>query len=942
MTNIRAIGRTLSFLILGLFISCNQHLVAQHQSSSQLTSFQGTAADSHTIRDGSARYTVLSPYLIRLEYSEDQNFEDRPTFHAINRHFSTPEFQTRVENGWRIIRTEGMHFQYKIGAGPYSVHNTKVHIYFKDDSLEVQPRWNLYHCRFGAICEAETARMFNPEVKSSTHIRGDWISTQHLNYTGTGYLNAFHHRGSSVQWNVDNIPEDGNYDLKIRYAAPKSASNVLLNINGKIRDTLSFPATVAASNWRSKVISIGLSEGASGITLSSTSENGSALEVDHISVSDPDKQLPREPLVTYDGNLGGWDRGLGNISGEIPLHDGIIDKEGWYLLDDTNTPTWTSPSSWVKARKRPDTYQDSYLFGYGHRYKEVLKTFANLTGPPPLLPRWAFGIMFSRNHPYGAEDFTERIVPNQHDNNIPLDGLIIDTDFKSPDDWNGWNWRSDLFPHPDKFLKWTDEQGLKVALNIHPSINHEDPRFPLADSLAGGLIDAQGECPRWQGMKQPCSVWNWGIRSHNESYFALHELFEEQGVDYWWLDWCCDGSRVTMKGLTPDAWINQQYVQHMESQDKRGFSLSRIGSKWQNQNTTRPGPWAEHRNSVHFTGDTYPTWEMLKFQSYFTTSEGNIGLPYVSHDIGSYHGGGPRAEEISGEMYIRWVQFGAFQPIFRSHGHGVRLPWQFEGKARETGAEFMRLRQKLIPYLYTEAERAHRTGLPIARSMYLEYSDQEKAYESKYQYLFGTELLVAPIAQPGSTATRQVWLPENTRWYHFFTNESFEGGQSTNIKAPLDHIPVLASAGSIVPMGPNMDHVGQKPVDPLTLKVFAGADGTYTLYEDKGSGHAYRTGGYLRTPISYTAADSTNPVGSVTIGIPQGKGYEKQLEQRGYRIELIGSRVPEQVKLNGNVLKEGLKQQDHWNYNRKNNQLTIKLTRKDRSSRKAIDIVYGE
>ncbi len=202
----------------------------------------------------------------------------------------------------------------------------------------------------------------------------------------------------------------------------------------------------------------------------------------------------------------------------------------------------------------------------------------------------------------------------------------------------------------------------------------------------------------------------------------------------WWLDWCCDESRVSATTLPGDAWINSLYAQRQRDRGTRWLPLSRIGSSMWDQALPSAGAWAEHRNSIHFTGDSDSTWEMLGFQTRFSAAEGaGIGHPYVSHDIGGFLG-----DELPDDLYARWVQLGAMQPILRLHSdHAPRLPWEYGGRAGRIAGEFMRLRASLVPYLYTLAREAYDTGLPLVRAMYLGWPLQRNAYRFDRQYMLG-------------------------------------------------------------------------------------------------------------------------------------------------------------------------------------------------------------
>lgn len=849
--------------------------------------------------------------LIRLEYAADGKFENRPTFNVIHRNFPYTPYATQIYNGWLTIRTADLLLRYRLHSGPFTPHNLSV-------TLKVDGHTVMAHPRFGSIASpVELGRI--GQAEDAELGGGASLARDHSGYSGEGFVAGIQAVGATISWQILDVPTSGTYPLLIRYSNNRGGDGKLeprtmdLVINGVDAGPLTFPTTNNWDDWASIEPNITLRKGSDSVSLTYSKKDSGNINVDYIAVLKPGESAPTAPpavktaTVPSSNNLGGWFRSLDGQSGPIPLHNGLLCRDGWYLLDDSQTAIFL-PNGWVTPRPpHRGPYQDGYFFGYGHHYREALDQFANLTGHPPLLPRWAFGNWFSRYFPYHATDYQQKLIPEFRSERVPLDVLVIDTDFKAPSRWNGWEWNRKLFPHPTQFLAWCKQQGLHVTLNIHSSIQKDDPQFPLANRIAGGLIN--------NGNRN--YVWDWSVPAQARSYFALHHPFEKQGVRFWWLDWCCDNSRAGMPGITPDTWINYLYTHDIDRTGLRGFAFSRIGSSLQNWRGTYPaGPWAEHRYSVHFTGDTSATWAMLDFEDYFTIREGNIGLPYVTHDIGSFNGPPPNNPRDPDDLYARWVQLGAFQPILRLHSnHGYRLPWEYGAAARESADKFMRLRESLIPYLYTLSRQAHDTGLPMARGMYLYWPNDPYAYTFDHEYLFGREMLVAPIARPGDMASRNVWFPPGT-WTDFFTGHTYRGPNVEKITCPLDRMPVFVKMGGIIPMQPYMEHVGAKPVDPLILRVYPGANGYFKLYEDAGDGFGYEHGQYAWTPIHLKS-------GVLTVE-PEKGSYPGQLVRRSYRVEMVNVYRPHRVMVNGVVLpKQKTEGSVGWEYNPSNRTLTI-------------------
>lgn len=737
------------------------------------------------VRDGPARFQVLTPTLIRLEYAGDREFEDRPTLTVPKRRFTPPPFETRIVDGTREIRTSRLVLRYEVGSGPFDRSNLRLRI-----------------------------------------------------------------------------------DGARRWIRP------------------SFPAL------------------------------GSPPPTEEPPLVPPPNPDP-DPAPRTSGNLSGWYRGLDNQSGPVPLHDGLLSRDGWYLLDDTTSPLLVDDGRWYRDRRvHSASYQDGYLFAYGDGYAHALGDLRTLTGPAPLLPRKAFGNWFSRYQGYSDADYI-RLLEKFRSHRVPLDVLVVDTDYKSPHDWNGWQWTPSFFPDPPGFVDWAHSEGLDVILNVHPSISGDDPGFEAANGAAGGLIDGGERCRTFtRDPEVSCGVWDWARRDHVASYFSLHEPFEAIGADSWWLDWCCDESRVEAAGLTPDTWINSLYARRERDRGRRWLPLSRIGASFWDYAAAMPGVWAEHRDAIHFTGDTFDTWKMLDFQTRFTVAEGaGIGLPYVSHDIGSFHGA-----QLPDDMYVRWVQLGAFQPILRLHSdHAPRLPWEYSGPASTIAGRFLRLRESLVPYLYTVARQAYDTGLPLARAMYLRWPDAAGAYRFDRQYMLGDELLVAPVGVPGDPARKRVWFPPG-EWVDIFTGRRQSGPAPVTFSVPLERMPVFARAGAIVPTQPYADNVETAVVDPLLLDVYAGANGSFDLYEDSGDGFGYQHRGFARTPMRWTENRR-----SATLAIGPSEGhYPDEPGTRRYSVRIVGIDRPQRVTIGAGRHPRALR---GWDYDADSRRLTIDVPR---------------
>jgi alpha-glucosidase (family GH31 glycosyl hydrolase) len=611
--------------------------------------------------------------------------------------------------------------------------------------------------------------------------------------------------------------------------------------------------------------------------------------------------------------LGGWRRSLDLVDGPRPLHEGVLSRDGWYLLDDSKTPV-VSRDSFTPRAAHDGEYQDLYLFAYGRDYARALRDLRVLTGAAPLLPRKAFGVWFSRYWPYSAEDW-KPLVERFRSERVPLDTISLDTDYKAVHDpagaaigsqiagapggnysWNGWDWNRNLYPDPAGFFAWAHGMGLETALNVHPSIDSTDPQFEATQQRAGGGLKIDDGCRLVQADPNgQCMVFDWTDAKQRDAYFALHDRFEKDGTSFWWLDWCCDGSKADAPGLTPDTWINKLYFERQRARGSRWPAFQRIGGSFQLgfEGATGNGAFAEHRYTLQFTGDTCGTWPLLAFASEFTAAEASIGLPYVSHDIGTFHAVSPtgvcdktmspiltpRENSLPDDMYVRWVQLGTFQPLLRLHSHhGKRLPWEYPGKAGQVAASFLRLREALVPYLYTLAAGARATGVPIVRPLYLQWPRQAAAYEHPSEYVLGRDVLVAPVTDPGDPGEVEVWFPPGT-WVDWFTGERHRGPRVEKLSVPLERMPVFVRAGGIMPMQPEVPTTAVGTPPKLILTVFRGS-GRTTLYDDAGDGLDRR---HATTSIRQTR-------GKLVIGAMRGR-YQGRPARRAWEIRIGGRTI---------------------------------------------------
>jgi hypothetical protein len=579
-------------------------------------------------------------------------------------------------------------------------------------------------------------------------------------------------------------------------------------------------------------------------------------------------------------SLGGTARTLDNVDGPVPLEPGVLSREGVTVYDDSRTVLLTD-DGWI-TRRHPDTL-DLYVFAYGRDHRAALRAFYRLTGPQPLLPRFALGNWWSRYHRYSADSYLA-LMDRFAAAGIPLAVAVIDMDWHLVDvdprhgsGWTGYTWNRALFPDPPAFLAALHERGLATTLNVHPAegVHAHEERYPAMARRLG--VDPASELPVDFDPADPAFL---------EAYLEeLHHPLEAEGVDFWWLDWQ-QGGVTRIPELDPLWLLNHFHFLDSGRAGRRPLTFSRYAGV------------GSHRYPIGFSGDTIVTWASLDFQPFFTASASNVGYGWWSHDVGGHFFG-----VKDDELMVRWTQFGVFSPITRLHSSASpfnsREPWRYGEQAERIVARFLRLRHRLVPYLHTMNRRAHVDGAPLVSPMYYDHPDAEAAYAVPNQYLFGDRLLVAPITQPADPATRlgavRAWLPPG-RWTDVFTGLVYRadppGGTTITLHRDLESIPVLAPAGAILPLAldppPQLSgsptpetadgHVaGLRPraafgtpnPDALELRVYAGADGGFALAEERDDDR------WAETRFTFSRAElRIHPVDGERAAVPPSRRYE--------------------------------------------------------------------
>jgi alpha-glucosidase (family GH31 glycosyl hydrolase) len=526
--------------------------------------------------------------------------------------------------------------------------------------------------------------------------------------------------------------------------------------------------------------------------------------------------------------------------GRVPLQ-WLVGTGGWAIF--INHPQGSFDLTGKEGRFESATALPLDIFLVTAREPaQVMAEYARLTGSPEMPPLWSLGYL--QSHRTLNDKDVRNVARTFREKKLPCDALIyLGTGF-TPSGWNTYNgefaWNRALFPEPEKFVDELHSQHFKVVLHI----------VLEGRRLTGAVGDPCTAAPLPSGRTPDKK---WPDDRQVSCYWPVHKTLYDAGIDGWWPD----------QGDGLDA----------------PSRLARNRMYWDGSLQLRPNerPFALHRNghagmqrfaAFLWSGDVYSTWETLKTHVPVAVNTGLSGIPYWGTDIGGF----VPTKEYTGELHVRWFQFGAFCPLFRAHGRtwNLRLPWGWNtgelgvseianytgGAANPDQSElhnpdvepicrkYLELRYRLMPYLYSALRETHETGLPIIRALWLHYPGDAAAVARGDEYLWGRDLLVAPVTEKGAVA-RQVYLPRGI-WYDFWTEEKIEGGRELEKPVDLATMPLYARAGSIIPFGPLKEYTGEKVDGPLTLNIYPGADAVFTLYEDDGATFDYRRGEFMK------------------------------------------------------------------------------------------------
>jgi alpha-D-xyloside xylohydrolase len=534
-----------------------------------------------------------------------------------------------------------------------------------------------------------------------------------------------------------------------------------------------------------------------------------------------------------------------------------------------------------------------YYFLYGPEFDSIVGGFRELTGAAPMFGKWAYGFWQCKNR-YQSQSELLGVAHKYRELHIPVDNIV--------QDWFWWTRKGEhvfnpKYPDPKGMIEDLHRNNFHIMISVWPFFERGSAVYEEMDRL-GYFIDRTrvgGFHPQgmalYDATNPAARAYCWSLMDK-----ALFRL----GADAWWLDTTepetegreenillhnkvAIGSGARYANLYPLMTVAGVYEgQRSASERKRVYILSR--SAFAGSQRYAVTAWS---------GDILSTFESYKRQVPAGLNHSLSGIPYWTTDIGGFFIGNPD-DPAYRELFVRWFQYGTFCPIFRVHGTRTTDQnelWSYGPEAQKILVAFDRLRYRLMPYIYSLAWKTTSQNYTPMRPLVMDFREDTRAQNIGDQFLFGPAILVNPVTEPAATS-RRVYLP-NAQWFDFWTGEPIGGGKSIEAAAPLDRMPLYVRAGSIVPLGPDVEYAAAKPADPIELRVYGGADGNFTLYEDENDGYGYEKGVFATIPLRWDDSART-----LTIGDRQGS-FPGMLESRSFHVVFVGTGHGAGIELTG-------------------------------------------
>lgn len=539
-----------------------------------------------------------------------------------------------------------------------------------------------------------------------------------------------------------------------------------------------------------------------------------------------------------------------------------------------------------------------YYFIYGPEVKNVVERYTKLTGTMPLPQLWTLGYQQCR-WSYGSEERLMEIANNFRAKGIPCDTLYLDIDYM--DGYRVFTWNNERFKNPDTMIKKLNSMGFKVVTIIDPGVKVDKGYKIYDEGLENGYFakDNQGIVYRnevWPGD----AVYPDFLNSKTRKWWAANQkIMTDTGVSGIWNDM---NEPASFRGPLPDdVMFNNDGipVQHKEAHNVYAHFMAKATYDGLKKETgkrpfivTRAAYAGTQKYSTVWTGDNQSTWEHLRMSIPMLMNLGLSGMGFCGTDVGGF------GHDCSAELLSRWVQVGAFTPLFRNHaamGTRDQEPWAFDEATEAINRKYIRLRYKLLPYIYDMMWQCNKTGAPLLRPLLFNYQNDKETYELNYEFMCGDNILVAPVVEQGAKI-KTVYLPKGDSWVDYWTGEEHDGGQYIIKAAPIDTCPIFIKGGSVVPTCGEQNFVGEKKINKLTLEVYLASGKTetrYNHYVDDGESFKYQVGEFNNYKIKVTNGEKVE-IKLKVIDYNYADKYEN--------IEIIlHNLIGKQVTINGEI-----------------------------------------
>jgi len=547
-----------------------------------------------------------------------------------------------------------------------------------------------------------------------------------------------------------------------------------------------------------------------------------------------------------------------------------------------------------------------YYFVYGPSTDRVIAGYRTLTGPAPMMPLWSFGLWQSRQRYNTAQESLD-VVTGFRERGIPFDNIVQDWRYWPEGKWGSHEFDPVRFPDPDGWIRAIHDQHARLMISVWGKFYPGTPNFKAMHD-GGFLYERNLTEGTKDWLDQVYTFYDaFNPAARKMLWSQMESQIFRRGIDAWWMDATepdlrptptLDGQRnyATPTALGSGSRVLNAYPlmnsagiyegQRAAAPNQRVFNLTRSGFAG-----------LQRYSAAVWSGDSSSTWTAMRKQISAGLGYCLSGLPYWTMDIGGFSVPGrygsidpvpkpaqPEAVAEWRELNTRWFEFGTFVPFLRTHGEfPYREMWEFGGDTSPAYAaqlKFDKLRYRLLPYIYSLAGAVTHENGTIMRALVMDFASDVRTHDINDQYLFGPAFLVNPVTA-FQARSRSVYLPGAGSWFDFWTGQLLQGGKTIDAAAPFDSIPLYVRAGSIIPFGPELQYTQEKPADPITLYVYTGADGAFTLYEDDGLSYGYEKGASARIPLKWDEASRT-----LTIGARSGS-FPGMLKERTFQIVFV-------------------------------------------------------